>query len=259
MAQEDSSMQRTWLRLMLCAAGAMAGAATPASADAVRLVCLVIDLDGDGVRLGDRDYAVRFDVDGDGVPERVQWTAKKQREAFLWSDADGDGALSAGELLGMSLSTPVGRSGRVGWRALADLDRPSAGGNGDARLDATDAAWRDLRLWLDLDHDGVAGPSELQRLEEWRIAALDLRFQEGLLVDAGMNLHTAWGGVTVLRESSKARPAKVTEVHLPVVGEPSSIGNAGWFAWSRRIEQADDTARPVDADPLPAGEQPGRS
>ncbi|HEX2464737.1 MAG TPA: hypothetical protein VHR17_08925, partial [Thermoanaerobaculia bacterium] len=141
----------------------------PAAASTVRMVCLVVDLEGDGLRLGDRHYPVPFDVDGDGLRERVQWTAEEQREGFLWLDANHDDAMQPDELLGRRLATPDGPSRQAGWRALADLDSASAGGDGDGQLTATDRAWPDLRLWIDYNHDGDPDRPELDRLEDWRI------------------------------------------------------------------------------------------
>jgi hypothetical protein len=207
--------------LALAAAGA-----TPALANTVRMVCLVVDLEGDGLRLGDKHYPVRFDVDGDGLQERVQWTAEEQREGFLWLDANHDRALQSGELVGRRLATPEGPSRQAGWRALADLDLESAGGNGDGRLTKADRAWADLRLWIDYDHDGDASRGELYRLEDWRIESFALDFAEGLKVDGGLNLQTAWAAVTVRRaagSSSQSGNGVVTEVHLPLLTLPTAI------------------------------------
>jgi hypothetical protein len=202
-----------------------AACAMPASGSTVRMVCLVVDLDGDGLNLGDKHYPVRFDVDGDGLRERVQWTAQEQREAFLWLDANHDRALQTDELVGRRLATPDGPSRQAGWRALADLDLESAGGNGDGRLTKADRAWADLRLWIDYDHDGDASKGELYRLEDWRIESFALDFAEGLKVDGGLNLQTAWASVKVRPEagSTQSGDGVVTEVHLPLLTLPSAI------------------------------------
>jgi hypothetical protein len=181
----------------------------PAAASTVRMVCLVVDLEGDGLRLGDRHYPVPFDVDGDGLRERVQWTAEEQREGFL----------------GRRLATPDGPSRQAGWRALADLDSASAGGDGDGQLTATDRAWPDLRLWIDYNHDGDPDRPELDRLEDWRIESFALDFAEGLKVDGGLNLETAWASVTArprAGSSSNPGPGVVTEVHLPLLSAPTA-------------------------------------
>jgi hypothetical protein len=207
----------------------VAVAAQPVSASKVRMVCLVVDLEGDGLRLGDRHYPVPFDVDGDGLREKVQWTVEEQREGFLWLDADRDGAMQSDELLGRRLATPDGPSRQAGWRALADLDSVAAGGDGDGQLTATDRAWADLRLWIDYNHDGDADRGELYRLEDWRIESFALDFEEGLKVDGALNLETAWASVSVRPRSGSSRPGRagpgsgvVTEVHLPLLSAPTA-------------------------------------
>jgi hypothetical protein len=177
------SMKRVALGLALAALSMH-----PAAATTVRMVCLVVDLEGDGLRLGDRNVTVPFDVDGDGLRERVQWTVEEQREGFLWLDANKDDAMQPDELVGRRLATPDGPSRQAGWRALADLDLESAGGDGDGQLTAADRAWSDLRLWIDYNHDGDADRAELYKLEDWRIESFALDFAQGLKMDGGMNL-----------------------------------------------------------------------
>jgi hypothetical protein len=190
------------------------------------MVCLVVDLEGDGLRLGDKHYPVAFDVDGDGRQETVQWTAEEQREGFLWLDANRDQKMQPDELVGRRIATPDGPSRQAGWRALVDLDSKSAGGNGDKRLTKADRAWSDLRLWIDYDHDGDPSKGELYRLEDWRIESFALDFAEGLKVDGGLNLETAWAAVTVKRATGSTKgtaPGVVTEVHLPLLSVPTAV------------------------------------
>jgi hypothetical protein len=198
----------------------------PAAASTVRMVCLVVDLEGDGLRLGDRNYPVPFDADGDGLRESLQWTASEQREGFLWLDANHDGSMQSGELLGRRLASPDAPSHQAGWRALAELDLPSAGGDGDGHLTAADRAWADLRLWIDYNHDGDPDRGELYRLEDWRIESFALDFTEGLKIDGGLNLETAWASVTVRPRSGSgsSAPGVVTEVHLPLLSAPTAMG-----------------------------------
>ena len=219
------SRSRTLTRVALGLAVAVVAAVQPAAATTVRMVCLVVDLEGDGLQLGDRHFGVQFDVDGDGLQERVQWTVEEQREGFLWLDANKDDAMQPGELLGRRLATPDGPSRQAGWRALADLDLESAGGDGDGQLTAADRAWSDLHLWIDYDHDGDPDRAELYRLEDWRIESFALDFAQGLKMDGGMNLETAWASVSVRPRSngSTAKSAsKVTEVHLPLLSAPTA-------------------------------------
>ena len=103
----------------------------------------------------------------------------------------------------------------------------SAGGDGDGQLTVTDRAWADLRLWIDYNHDGDPDRGELYRLEDWRIESFALDFAEGLKVDGGLNLETAWASVAVRPRSgasSSAGAGVVTEVHLPLLSAPTAAG-----------------------------------
>ncbi|MBI3231356.1 MAG: hypothetical protein HYZ45_14685, partial [Burkholderiales bacterium] len=54
-----------------------------------------------------------------------------------------------------------------GFAALAQLDS-----NGDHQIDANDAAFRELRVWQDVNHDGISQANELQSLSQLQIASI---------------------------------------------------------------------------------------
>lgn len=149
-----------------------------------RVALLVLDLDGDGLHLADRHYAVLVDFDGDGVRECVAWTAAGHDEAFVWIDRNDSRDLDPGELLSAR---------RVGaFEALERMDRPEHGGNRDGFLSKQDRAWLHLGLWIDRDHDGQASRSELSRLKDWDLLAIDLVPRKEIRIDGGLNLQTGW-------------------------------------------------------------------
>ena len=128
---------------------------------------LILDLDGDGIKLGLPADGVRFDILGTGEPVMTAWPADGDGDAFLVLDADRDGAVGgAAELFGNATG---GRFHRHGFAALAELD-----GNRDGAIDRRDPAWRRLRLWTDGDRDGRSSPRELTRPEARGVVRLDL-------------------------------------------------------------------------------------
>jgi hypothetical protein len=72
---------------------------------------------------------------------------------------------------------------RNGFLALAVYDMPQNGGNGDGIIDAGDPVFRDLRIWIDDNHNGISEPSELYSLPELRITAISLSYAETRRVD----------------------------------------------------------------------------
>lgn len=157
---------------------------------------LVLDLDGDGLFLSDRYTPVEFDLDGDGAREVLSWTAAARNEGFLWLDVDRDGVVdSAAELVGTRLRLPDPGAAPVesGFDVLRTLDAAARGGNGDGLLTGADRGWRELRVWVDRNHDGVAGPKEVAGLEDWNLVELRLAHRNERRVDGGLNLHRSVG------------------------------------------------------------------
>jgi hypothetical protein len=126
---------------------------------------VVLDLNGNGLDLTGTVTTSLLT----GQPAQSRWTRFNPDDAFLAIDAtslrtrgydlrDDDGVPLDGTVLlagGLRLRTPNGED-RVmadAWQLLAALDR-----NGDGRLDANEATWDDVRLFLDVDADGVITP-----------------------------------------------------------------------------------------------------
>lgn len=102
---------------------------------------LALDLDGDGLHTTGVERGAAFDIDGDGVTDRVSFVTGG--DAFVALDRNRNGVIDSGrELFGDQLGHANG------FLALADHDD-----NGDRRIDAGDAVYADLRL-LRIDSDG---------------------------------------------------------------------------------------------------------
>jgi hypothetical protein len=135
---------------------------------------ILIDVEGKGFRLTGLDQPVIFDLDADGLPERISWTHYEARNGFLTLDRNGNGHIDSGaELFGTATEQPESDEPN-GFKALAVLDAVSEGGDGDGAITPRDAVYDRLRLWFDWNHNGRSDRGELLRLAQFRIRAIGL-------------------------------------------------------------------------------------
>jgi hypothetical protein len=144
---------------------------------------IIIDVSGDGFHLGGTDAPVLFDFIGDGHLLSVSWTAPATDDAFLVLDRNGNGTIDNGaELFGNFAPQPASLH-RNGFIALAEYDKAASGGNGDGMVDQHDAIFSSLRLWQDINHNGISEASELHTLAELRVDAISLDYKESRRTD----------------------------------------------------------------------------
>ena len=135
---------------------------------------LTLDLDGDGIEtVSHNGYkGALFDHDGDGIRTASGWVASD--DGLLVVDRNGDGIINDGkELFGDSSVLKDGTKAAHGYAALAEYDS-----NGDGVVDAKDADFDKLRVWRDLNQDGVSQKEELFTLEEVGVQSLNVAYQD---------------------------------------------------------------------------------
>jgi hypothetical protein len=147
---------------------------------------VLIDVAGDGFRLTSGAGGIFFDFNNEGL-ERISWTAAGADDAFLVLDRNANGRIDDGtELFGNRTPQSVSDNPN-GFLALAEYDKIANGGNGDGVIDSRDTVFASLRLWQDLNHDGVSQSAELHNLIEFGITSVDLAFKEARRRDAHGN------------------------------------------------------------------------
>ncbi|WP_296645073.1 hypothetical protein [Roseinatronobacter sp.] len=125
---------------------------------------LVLALDGDGIELTSVNGATAFfDVGVDGFAEATGWVAAD--DGLLVLDVDGNGRIDNGsELFG-------DQTGHAhGFLALAQHDD-----NGDGVIDASDTVFGQLRIWQDLNQEGISQASEMRSLADVGISSISVQ------------------------------------------------------------------------------------
>jgi len=151
---------------------------------------LALDLDGDGIETtGTRD-GVLFDFNGDGVKTGTGWL--KPDDGWLVLDRNGNGTIDSGrELFGIDTVKRDGKLATDGFDALRDLDA-----NNDGQIDESDSVFANLRIWRDLNQDGISQEDELSTLGDNNITSIGVNGKVGRKDLGNGNAQTAAGRFT---------------------------------------------------------------
>ena len=129
---------------------------------------LALDLDGDGIETRGADGTVLFDHNGDGIRTGTGWV--RSDDGLLVLDRNSNGTIDTGaELFGVHTVKADGTQASDGFDALSDLDS-----NNDKVFDAEDTRFADVRIWRDLNQDGISQSNELSTLAANNIRSISL-------------------------------------------------------------------------------------
>jgi hypothetical protein len=143
------------------------------------LTPVVLDLNGNGIETLSASAGVKFDLLATGQAQSMGWVGGG--DGLLAMDRNGDGAINDGsELFGAGTTLKDGSKARTGYQAMAELDT-----NGDGRIDAKDADFAKLKVWVDANHDGVSQAGELKSLADLNITSLNLDVKKDVSLNNG--------------------------------------------------------------------------
>ncbi|MCD8455313.1 calcium-binding protein [Xylella taiwanensis] len=181
---------------------------------------LALDLDGDGIETTSTQdgtqngRVILFDHDGDGVKTGTGWV--KPDDGWLVLDRDGNGTIDSGrELFGIDTLKRNGQRATDGFDALRDEDS-----NQDGTIDAADSVFAHLRIWRDLNQDGVSQANELSTLADNKIISIGVNATAGRIDLGHGNVQTATGTFTRSNGTTgTANPSNGTAANLDVLAD----------------------------------------
>jgi len=169
---------------------------------------VLVDVSGNGFNLSSAEDGVIFDIVGSGTPGRFAWTNAGSDDAWLALDRNGNGTIDNGtELFGNFTPQPSPPQGqeRNGFFALAEYDKTANGGNNDGKITSLDSVFASLRLWQDVNHNGISEASELKPFNVLGLSSIELDHKYSKKTDEFGNEFRYRAKVTDLRGAQIGR------------------------------------------------------
>lgn len=189
---------------------------------------LSLDLNNDGkISTISKNPGVYFDLDNSNFAERTSWISPQ--DGLLVLDRNANGKIDGGaELFGTETFLADGTLASNGYIALQELDD-----NLDGEITDADQIYHQLRIWQDINSNGISDTDELKSLLELNIKAINLNYQTNSSVDENNVEH---------RENSD----------FTFVDGTTGITNTLWFDTDRQdsvpVEIHNGAEIPIDED-----------
>ncbi len=204
---------------------------------------LILDLDGDGLEITPLAKGILFDANGDSIKTATAWAGAD--DGLLVLDLNGNGLIDSGrELFGdetiLTSGANAGQKAAHGFAALADLDS-----NADGKFDSADAQYANLRIWRDLNQDGISQAAELKTLTASNVQSISLGSTasganqgDAILVQSGSFTRadgsTGQAGSFILAQNNFVTSFTPITVSAEARGLPGIAGSA----WVRDLQEA---------------------
>jgi len=171
---------------------------------------LVIDtsdfvVNGQGLPLSSPAEGVQFDILGERsfpaahAKKQISWFKDAR---FMWlvlPDKNGN-VNGINEMFGNNTRGPDGQYAANGYKALAKYDW-----NRDGKISAWDPVFSKLRLWSDINADGVAQPNELFTLDRIGITDIKLRYERKFTEEDQYGNTTRYRSTVTMKDGSTHR------------------------------------------------------
>ena len=204
---------------------------------------LILDLDGDGLEITPLSKGVLFDANGDTIKTGTAWAAAD--DGMLVWDRNGNGLIDSGaELFGdetvLTSGPNAGKKAANGFVALAELDS-----NADGKFDLSDAQYATLRVWRDLNQDGISQAGELKSLADTGVKSINLTsaasnasYPDAILAQSGSYTRaddsSGQAGSFILAQNNFVRQF----APIAISAQAKAVANIGGSGWVRDLQAA---------------------
>jgi hypothetical protein len=195
---------------------------------------LVIDLNQDGeisLKSALSTNAVSFDLNNSGIKNVTGWIGKE--DGLLVRDVNGDGYINSGrELFGsFSMSFRKERKDKKnfqnGFKALSQYDTDH-----NLKIDSNDMVFSELKIWQDLNENGLSEKNELFNLNAMKISSISLNY---------LTNDPKYSGLKYENESNEVRLVS----KMKMDGRDTVIADV-WLRQKRQMKIAGKYILPID-------------